>query len=108
MVWFCFFFSSRRRHTRCALVTVVQTCALPICRNLTTVLSWSTSTPEIRQPFQRGATADLMLTSIERRTWAAVAAAGAPLLDGDLGRTEESHVGEECVSSCRPGWQTEN
>src|SRR3546814_5602793 len=27
----CFFFSSRIRHTRCALVTGVQTCALPIC-----------------------------------------------------------------------------
>src|SRR6184192_4738016 len=26
----CFFFSSRRRHTRCRLVTGVQTCALPI------------------------------------------------------------------------------
>src|SRR3546814_19612881 len=26
-----FFFSSRRRHTSCALVTGVQTCALPIC-----------------------------------------------------------------------------
>src|SRR3546814_6992611 len=31
LVSFCiFFFSSRRRHTRCALVTGVQTCALPI------------------------------------------------------------------------------
>src|SRR3546814_6283607 len=34
MLYFCdfifFFFSSRRRHTRCALVTGVQTCALPI------------------------------------------------------------------------------
>src|SRR3546814_9459606 len=34
-LYFCFdirffFFSSRRRHTRCALVTGVQTCALPI------------------------------------------------------------------------------
>src|SRR3546814_6422386 len=29
-VYFVFFFSSRRRHTRCALVTGVQTCALPI------------------------------------------------------------------------------
>src|SRR3546814_9437100 len=29
-----FFFSSRRRHTRCALVTGVQTCALPICNRL--------------------------------------------------------------------------
>src|SRR3546814_1543574 len=27
-----FFFSSRRRHTRCASVTGVQTCALPIWR----------------------------------------------------------------------------
>src|SRR3546814_4601718 len=26
----CFFFASRRRHTSCALVTGVQTCALPI------------------------------------------------------------------------------
>src|SRR3546814_2058471 len=31
---FLFFFSSRRRHTRCALVTGVQTCALPISRQL--------------------------------------------------------------------------
>src|SRR3546814_2036528 len=29
LFFFCFF-SSRRRHTRCALVTGVQTCALPI------------------------------------------------------------------------------
>src|SRR3546814_10953004 len=28
---FCFFFSSRRRHSICALVTGVQTFALPIC-----------------------------------------------------------------------------
>src|SRR3546814_15168946 len=30
MVFIFFFFSSRRRHTSCALVTGVQTCALPI------------------------------------------------------------------------------
>src|SRR3546814_3397039 len=35
-----FFFSSRRRHTRCALVTGVQTCALPI----------STPTPDAFAP----------------------------------------------------------
>src|SRR3546814_3367900 len=33
MVLCFFFFSSRRRHTRCALVTGVQTCALPISGN---------------------------------------------------------------------------
>src|SRR3546814_2428419 len=30
IIYHVFFFSSRRRHTRCALVTGVQTCALPI------------------------------------------------------------------------------
>src|SRR3546814_10501124 len=30
LLYVVFFFSSRRRHTRCALVTGVQTCALPI------------------------------------------------------------------------------
>src|SRR3546814_2101997 len=34
MDFFVFFFSSRRRHTRCALVTGVQTCALPISMGL--------------------------------------------------------------------------
>src|SRR3546814_9144822 len=33
LCYFYFFFSSRRRHTRCALVTGVQTCALPISRD---------------------------------------------------------------------------
>src|SRR3546814_6632099 len=33
MVCAIFFFSSRRRHTRCALVTGVQTCALPISQD---------------------------------------------------------------------------
>src|SRR3546814_10806529 len=46
------FFSSRRRHTRCALVTGVQTCALPICGPVaaergfvlhTEPLSWNSS-----------------------------------------------------------------
>src|SRR3546814_6530868 len=32
------FFSSRRRHTRCALVTGVQTCALPISRHFDQVV----------------------------------------------------------------------
>src|SRR3546814_7004671 len=31
----CFCFSSRRRHTSCALVTGVQTCALPIYIGMT-------------------------------------------------------------------------
>src|SRR3546814_7221161 len=41
-----FFFSSRRRHTRCALVTGVQTCALPI--------SLQPAAPFIEQQHRRG------------------------------------------------------
>src|SRR3546814_3998644 len=49
-VFYMFFFSSRRRHTRCALVTGVQTCALPISSAtllnlLYTVLSSAPSLP---------------------------------------------------------------
>src|SRR3546814_20736727 len=40
-----FFFSSRRRHTRCALVTGVQTCALPISsQNLPPVTGYPAQT----------------------------------------------------------------
>src|SRR3546814_721544 len=38
-----FFFSSRRRHTRCALVTGVQTCALPIYRRCARTMGRSPS-----------------------------------------------------------------
>src|SRR3546814_2614574 len=41
VVYLCFFFfSSRRRHTRCALVTGVQTCALPICGDWARDADW--------------------------------------------------------------------
>src|SRR3546814_9950106 len=39
MVIVCCFFSSRRRHTRCALVTGVQTCALPISAEVGALLA---------------------------------------------------------------------
>src|SRR3546814_2938108 len=50
MCFFVFFFSSRRRHTRCALVTGVQTCALPIYRKGSVVegSSLGDSSPEAR------------------------------------------------------------
>src|SRR3546814_5056648 len=42
----CFFFSSRRRHTRCALVTGVQTCALPISFGPGHHAEWRASHPD--------------------------------------------------------------
>src|SRR3546814_11288836 len=49
MVYF-FFFSSRRRHTRCALVTGVQTCALPISLRLEQVWRGAAHVLVHRQP----------------------------------------------------------
>src|SRR3546814_8974525 len=53
-----FFFSSRRRHTRCALVTGVQTCALPILRaaGYRTYLTgkWHLGSDATRLPVARG------------------------------------------------------
>src|SRR3546814_2001159 len=44
-----FFFSSRRRHTRCALVTGVQTCALPISRRSNCTIKLEHYTPGLRE-----------------------------------------------------------
>src|SRR3546814_3221417 len=54
-----FFFSSRRRHTRCALVTGVQTCALPIfpakgkiaAATIASVFPASLCSRRVRNPF---------------------------------------------------------
>src|SRR3546814_5917276 len=48
-----FFFSSRRRHTRCALVTGVQTCALPISTRRSCWCS-SPALPAFPWPISRG------------------------------------------------------
>src|SRR3546814_16498913 len=75
-----FFFSSRRRHTRGALVTGVQTCALPIFaapRDLTA--KWLA--PRLARYSQQ-----------------------APDVRFTLVRSEERRVGKECVSTCRSRW----
>src|SRR3546814_6020051 len=74
-----FFFSSRRRHTRCALVTGVQTCALPISRVLCAYDSAGGSSSSI-------ASLSLIFPLEERL------------------RSEERRVGKECVSTCRSRW----
>src|SRR3546814_4280980 len=87
-----FFFSSRRRHTRCALVTGVQTCALPICRG--SRLIGSGEPIGARGP--AGNRRALLLAgrhALGKRGGAA---------GGD--RSEERRVGKECVSTCRSRW----
>src|SRR3546814_2682344 len=58
--FYLFFFSSRRRHTRCALVTGVQTCALPISGQRIPAQhrpadAPATGTMHLRQPAERQA-----------------------------------------------------
>src|SRR3546814_5746204 len=96
-VSFCFFFSSRRRHTRCELVTGVQTCALPIYLRCDLAL---THDDVVRaQPVQM---LHLFLR-VGARDDGEVRMAGARLLH-DLSRSEERRVGKECVSTCRSRW----
>src|SRR3546814_6319973 len=98
-----FFFSSRRRHTRCALVTGVQTCALPISGPAST--TWcrtSVHTSKRRRLHAR----DL----VDRRTYGArhtgsVVHPGAAVRGAHARvRSEERRVGKECVSTCRSRW----
>src|SRR3546814_11647671 len=84
-----FFFSRRRRHTSCALVTGVQTCALPISgrpRPAARRTRSRTGTPSSRHP---GCTR-------------AVSAPGC--LPRRSARSEARRVGKECVSTCRSRW----
>src|SRR3546814_12868473 len=86
-----FLFSSRRRHTSCALVTGVQTCALPICL----------PGPPGGQPAAVG------WCEATRRLGARATMAKAPAdspAPRRKARSEERRVGEECVSTCRSRW----
>src|SRR3546814_1913861 len=82
-LFFVFFFSSRRRHTRCALVTGVQTCALPISSDVSAARKAWTS-----------ATGAMVKTKLAPKAWAVRITA----------RSEERRVGKECVSTCRSRW----
>src|SRR3546814_5494357 len=100
-----FFFSSRRRHTRCALVTGVQTCALPICiinvgrLDLADAVDRDIVEIEPRSKGEAGKDRKLVrgidAVDVEARVRLGIA---KPL------RSEERRVGKECVSTCRSRW----
>src|SRR3546814_10659234 len=89
-----FFFSSRRRHTRCALVIGVQTCALPISYRPSDVRG---SVLSIDPAPKAEAQSALALDAPQKP---------APYeKDGVVYmRSEERRVGKECVSTCRSRW----
>src|SRR3546814_19781400 len=104
-----FFFSSRRRHTRCALVTGVQTCALPICRlRLSSrgkeVLPMAQEVIErVHEMLRQAAQHPQDLTG-ELHVGASNTIGN--YLAGELlgPRSEERRVGKECVSTCSSRW----
>src|SRR3546814_10006809 len=94
MIWrCCFFCSSRRRHTRCALVTGVQTCALPIFCLVAMEPPTSMNADAVRDEKLKVLQA---LTPIDERNVDRVTVRGQ--------RSEERRVGKECVSTCRSRW----
>src|SRR3546814_2576294 len=99
MIDFCsiFFFSSRRRHTRCALVTGVQTCALPIWRQY----------PAERLSVVEGDALEVDFSALGsdlRIVGNLPYNISSPLLFHLMDRSEERRVGKECVSTCRSRW----
>src|SRR3546814_5618921 len=107
MCWLYFnmfvFFSSRRRHTRCALVTGVQTCALPIF---------------LGDVERTGFTVDFDVYHVNTpRSESLVEERGPPRRPrsrscaarprenlGRMRRSEERRVGKACCSTCRSRW----
>src|SRR3546814_21049910 len=129
-----FFCSSRRRHTRCALVTGVQTCALPIlggARAGRWCVYGSLLVSRLTKPVDTGRRAPSRLSAVvawgPRKDAAIVEAIGGGLARNGLGwaltggaeadlmlssmpeggwrqRSEERRVGKEWVSTWRSRW----
>src|SRR3546814_1819950 len=103
-VFVVFFFSSRRRHTRCTLVTGVQTCALPIL-----------AAPGF---FEQIASSDGGSLAEAALNWLASQIVPSPCpfrtatnqakpsqaKPSQAKRSEERRVGKECVRTCRSRW----
>src|SRR3546814_8154273 len=101
----CFFFSSRRRHTRCALVTGVQTCALPILKSETSLprgLGVKVSSEMLRSDGEAIPVDYLMRQSGGQWKVFDVMVEGVSFVQ--TFRSEERRVGKECVSTCRSRW----
>src|SRR3546814_1956666 len=112
----CFFFSIRRRHTRCALVTGVHTCALPIsaaailvspafaakhgldARVEIVAQSMTTDTETSFEPSMMKVIGYDMAKEAARQVYEEAG------IGPDEVRSEERRVGKECVSTGRSRW----
>src|SRR3546814_7771948 len=110
----CFFFSSRRRHTRGALVTGVQTCALPISGfdNIALAMKDGISNGELIGIVFVLAGLAFKISAVPFHMWTPDVYEGAPTpvaaffatapKVAAMGRSEERRVGKGCVRTCRP------
>src|SRR3546814_4583193 len=100
-----FLFSSRRRHTRCALVTGVQTCALPILALVASSLDPPAMLDRLqaieaafgRRTGQRWSARTLDLDIL---LWSGGIWSDDRLVIPHPARSEARRVGKECVSTC--------
>src|SRR3546814_10895625 len=117
-----FLFSSRRRHTICALVTGVQTCALPISSEwnlLKPAVQWTIDTGRADHCIDAvrewlGTSPELVETALDHVDHLVPVARELAFNLRDFGsggayghyfnRSEERRVGKECVSTCRSRW----
>src|SRR3546814_7226433 len=117
-MYVCFCFSKKRRHTRCALVTGGQTCALPIVPSLSKHRDSSTSNrkndlstssgrtmPKDRSP-PIHATSNYTRHQPAPRSRSSNSPCPTPGKGSLPQRTEESRIGQECVCRCGLRWST--
>src|SRR3546814_2056660 len=106
MYLYFFLFSSRRRHTRCALVTGVQTCALPICKeHLLGSIGKPATGVDLRIMDDDG-------NDVPTGVVGNIVTRSDSVMSGYLEMPEETaEIGrascrDECVSTCRSRWST--
>src|SRR3546814_6204917 len=103
---FVFVVLSRRRQTRCAVVTGVHTCALPICRRL----SWEPARIETKPPSDFLSSALVAGSHGSRRglklglAFAGERQAQVAGSHGSRRRSEARRVGKECGSKGKSRW----
>src|SRR3546814_18194229 len=114
-LWCMFFFSSRRRHTRCALVTGVQTCALPICKE-DVVVARAPHKQRSNHYKRHEYASNNICQSVSfifqdsgeqyqaNRNLQQYRCAQQSGFIHIYSRSEERRVGKECVSTCRFRW----
>src|SRR3546814_18410896 len=116
------FLSGRRRHTRCALVTGVQTCALPICFRSVDVVSVAPDNPQreamrakfLDEHFHKEdevrffvGGSGLFTLHVDDKVYEVLCTRGALIAVPDPAkhwRSDGRRDGKECGTPCRSRW----